>query len=244
MFTRPWALLPICMLLLFCIPAADAARISMPPGSFITRPVKDVEDLCLLIEGDKLVAARFSKHFGMSPAALTKYFRDNLKPSVSHAGKYVEFYIGKNGLIRVHSKTLKAGERILVAFNNQPIVHMKCGNPFTKVLPKPVIKVKSAVQSLPPPPVCTESPLSPPELAPVIGQVEPLEPVVLVLAQPPLELVSSRSASWILPAVVGGGALAGGNSSDEPIPEPAGLLALGIGIAGLALSGYRRMRRR
>lgn len=241
MCTRRTTLFLLLVLLIAFPAVAGAAKVVMPPGSFITEPVKDAEELARLVELDDLVARRYAKHFGMDAQDLAWYFRDNLKLStLNESGKFTMYYIAPDGRIVVHKKWLRAGTKIFVDFTGQPIMDVKCGNPFVKTLRKPAVKVKPIVKAMPEPP--------PPPTPPVeVAQVPPpVEPVEKVLPAAPMELlpaVTSSSKDWVLPVLVGGGMLAGGGggSSEDPVPEPGALLALGMG-AGALLFGYHRRR--
>jgi len=239
---RRFVELSLCSLLLL-FGSAEAAKAKMPPGSFLTKPVAGPSELADLVKQSKVVAQRYSKHFGMDPSSLAQYFHENVKIStLSKTGKYTVYFIAKDGKILQHKKRLKAGTKIFVAWNGHLILEGKCGNPVTKTLPKPPVKVTVAptVQELPttppPPPTAVVEPVQ------VAAEAPPPvpQPQVEVLAEPPIEL-----PSMLIPGLLAAGALgfAGGGRNEQPVPEPAGLLVLGLGGASLLIHCYKQRRR-
>lgn len=239
----------ILCLMFCCISAAHAAKVYMPPGSFFTKPVKDVNDICQLISQDQKVAARFSQHYGMSASELASYFRDNTKvTTLTKPTKFTEYFVSKyKGRIMSRVKQLAKGSRILVAFDGTPLVDLKCGNPFTKALPKPVAKVESSAIALEPEAPAPPAPVEVQQVAEAIAEPPPPipEPVSEVLALPPQEIsfipVLGRAA--LLIPLLGFGAL-GGSKQAPVVPEPSSLITLIVGGGSIVLARYRRMRRR
>ena len=245
MSTRTLAL--ILCLLLSCVVVADAAKLRTPPGSFLTKPVSDINGLCQLIQQDKVTAARLTKHFGMSTGQLVSYLRENAKISVlTGARRYPEYFVSTSGRVQVHTKYLTKGARLIVAFDGAPIMDLRCGNPMTKKLPKPVAKVIPSIveQVLPPPPPPVE------EVAAVVEETPPPpiveEPVSQVLALAPQEISFMpvvEKLGLLLP-LVGVGALQGSNEENPPVPEPSSWILLLMGTAGIAGRRYLSQRRR
>lgn len=95
-----------------------------------------------------------------------------------------------------------------------------------------------------PPPIIAALEATPPVIDP--------EPVVLIPAPEPTippQIVSGRSMDWTMPGIFGAGVLAAvlsgggraGSDAPVPVPEPGSLLAMIIGISGLA-AGIRRSK--
>lgn len=250
----------LCVLMLCRAPASVAAtaRVGMPPGSFLTKPVSNPEDLAKLIETDKRVAERYSRLFFMNAEKLAAYVRTNLRVGqLKSTQKFTTYYISKGDRILVHQKTFKAGRKMLFGPDGRPIMDLECGNPLVKALPQVVVQVKPVQQEIvlppppvEPPPVVTEPPVveTPVQEAPVIAQeLSVPEPQVEVLGVPPLEFSSAASllSKAILPGLLtAAAASAVFSGGDSPIPEPSGMLALGSCVVGLAMGVRFRSRRR
>jgi len=235
-------------LLFCCISAAQAAKLRTPPGSFFTKPVNDVNDVCQLISQDQKVAARFSQHYNMSASELVSYLRANAKVTVlAKTTRYTEYFVSKyKGRILSRVKQLTKGARILVALDGTPLMDLRCGNPFTKALPKPVTKVESETIALapetPPPP----APVEVQQVAQVTPAPPPPEPVSQVLSLPPQQIsfIPVLEKAALLIPLLGIGTLGGSKESPPVVPEPSSLITMVMGGGSILLSRYRRMRRR
>jgi hypothetical protein len=240
-------------MLLLMPSAVLAAKTSMPPGSFLTKPVATVADLAAVVRNDKLVGQRYSKHFGMQPEVLARYFEENLSvSSLSKKTTYTVYFIAKDGRIVSHRKTLRAGTKVFVNWNGEPVIDVKCGNPLTKTLvAKPVVKIdvpiiqiaEPVVELLPSTP--EETKLEQPVAEPV--QITQEEPKMMVAAEPPTELTSpvTRVAPLqylLVPGLLGAVGLlgGGGGGGGEPIPEPSSLLVLGFTCMGVLVRCFKR----
>ena len=231
---------------LCCIAGANAARLRTPPGAFLTKPVSDINGLCQLIQQDKVVAARFSKHFGITASQFVSYLRQNAKVSVlTGARRYPEYFISNSGRVQPHTKYLTKGARLIVAFDGAPIMDLRCGNPMTKKLPKPVAKVLPSVveQVLAPPPVeqlvavVEETPAPPPVLEEPVSQV-------LALAPQEISFMPVVEKLGLLLPLLGVGALRGQDEEKPPVPEPSSLMVLLMGGASIVGRRYLGARRR
>ena len=236
-------LLAMC-LLLCALPFAHAAK-SPAPGAYFTRPVSGVNDLCKLMQEDPKVAARFSKHFGMSTGDLCVYFKENLSlAKLPKNGRHTEYFIDVHGRMVSHIKYLNAGLPVLVTASGTPVIDMRCGNPMMKRLPKPVAKAAPKIEVKVAQQTQELLPVVVPEPIPIVTPPPPVEPVTQVLAQAPQEFSFAPAAiasgvAALLP-LLGGGAVSGHNTP-TPVPEPSSMLVLLSGITGLAAA--RRWRR-
>jgi hypothetical protein len=240
-------LMAVCLLI--CIPmVANAAPRTLPAGSFVTKSVDSTGELVSLMKNDRVTAQRFANHFGMSVAELTEYFQKHLKMSyLSEPGTYTIYYRSKRGGVATRTSILPRGERVFIAYDGTPIILVKCGNPLAKHLP---LYVKPVEQVLPPPPVpdVTEPVVAVPDPEPTHLSMEPVLVASLALpAEPIVEtavladvLSLTEIAPYVIPALLG--AVAVRSSNEPPVPEPTGLLALGLGASGAILTLRRRPR--
>ena len=236
-------------LLFCCISAAQAAKLRTPPGSFFTKPVNDVNDVCQLISQDKTVAARFSKHYGMSAPELVSYLRANTKvTTLTKTTRYTEYFVSKyNSRIMSRAKQLAKGARILVALDGTPLMDLRCGNPFGKLLPKPVTKVESETITLAPESPAPPAPVEVQQVAEATPPPPPApEPVSQVLSLPPQEIsfIPVLEKAALLIPLLGIGTLGGSKEAPPVVPEPSSLITMILGGGSILLSRYRRIRRR
>lgn len=253
--TRLVSTLTLICVLAACMVAAQAASTRMPYGSFLTRPVADADDLAQLLRQDRVVAQRFANHYGINNDAIADYIEKYGEViTLSKSKNYVEYFIDYSGRVRKHHKLLRPGTRILMV-RGTPMLDMRCGNPMNKTLPQVVEKVEPMVQETPPAPVPAAAPAEVVEMPQVIPEPEivappPVEPVVQVLAESPMEYPTAVAPSagiqelaLLLPGLVALGTLSGG-STETAVPEPSGLLTLGLGGAGFVLTCSRKLRKR
>jgi len=242
--TRLSSLLLFCMLVACVLPAVGATQ--MPYGSFITRPVSDINDLAQLIREDRVTAQRFADFYGISNDAFADYIEKYGKEiTVSKSASYLQYFIDHGGIVKKHHKIVRAGSKILV-INGTPVMDLRCGNPMVRSLPTIIEKVEPIVQETPAP----EQPAV--VLEPEVLQEPPPpapEPVVQVLSEQPMEYPTAiasnpvpKELAWLLPGLLGLGTLGGGG--ETAVPEPTGLMTLGLSGAGFVILCYRRHRSR
>jgi hypothetical protein len=238
---------------------------SVPAGSFLTKSVSNPEDLARLIETDKRVGQRYTRHFGMGVKEMADYVRKNLKVSqMKTSGTLTTYYITKGDRILVHKKSFKAGRKIFVTPDGKPAIDVCCGNPLVRSLPKIVVKVEPKKEEVIPPtpvveqpPVVAEIPTTPPQFETPVQEAPPVEvaslplpePEVAVLDLPPTEFSSAASllSSGIVPGLIAVGAASAvfggkGGGEEQPVPEPTGLIAMASGLTMFA-AGIRMRRR-
>ena len=236
-------LLLFCMLVVCVLPAVAATQ--MPYGSFLTRPVSDINDLAQLIREDRVTAQRFADFYGISNDAFADYIEKyGEEYTVRKSTSYLEYFIDR-GKVKKHHKIVRAGSKLLM-IKGEPVMDIHCGNPMARALPVIVEKVEPIVQETPAP--------EPPAvvLVPEVLQEPPPpapEPVVQVLSEQPMEYPTPiapspvpKELAWLLPGLLGLGTLGGGG--ETAVPEPTGLMTLGLSGAGFVILCYRRHRSR
>jgi hypothetical protein len=233
------------MLVACVLPAVAATQ--MPFGSFLTRPVSDINDLAQLIREDRVTAQRFADFYGIGNDALANYIEKyGEEYTVPRSTSYLEYFIDGGGRVRKHHKIVRAGSKVLM-IKGMAVMDLQCGNPMVRPLPTIVEKVEPIVQETPAP----EQPAV--VLEPEVFQEPPPppapEPVVQVLPQIPVEYptvavaLSITELAYLLPGLLGLGTL-GGGGTDTAVPEPTGLMTLGLSGAGFVILCYRRHRSR
>jgi hypothetical protein len=227
------------------LPATASIGKRTTPGSFVTRCVSSVDDLCTLVKRDPVVAKRFAKHFGVPTDRIVQYFRENLRVvSLRRGGKYKTFFVDKRGRIVPHSTYLLTGERVFVTRDGKPVLIAKCGNPVSKVLPS--VQENRAVAPIAQPELI--SPIA--EAGPAMGETVAMQPPTWEVAAMPIAelplmpaitpVLTKASSSALIPLLLGAGALIPSDHHHPVVPEPSSLLVLLVGLP--ALAGFARFR--
>ncbi|MHB0913394.1 MAG: hypothetical protein ACYC2Y_08105 [Armatimonadota bacterium] len=234
------AILAICALTL--ISAATFAE--PPPGAFLTDTAISTQGLIDVVRLDPIAAGRYARHFGMTPDEVLTYFRQNLTvKTLDEPGSYTVYYLDAKGRIRSRVSQIPAGEPVFMTRTGQPVLLVKCGNPLVTKLPKVPDMPKSEVAQVE----------AAPDMVVAAAPAEPIAIDVPIAAQPviPEEKVAGVMEQLLSPALgaVGeiGAALLGAvtfvpssSHTDEPVPEPTGLLVMASGIPALYFALKRR----
>ena len=216
-----------------------------PPGSYLVYRATTVGELRQQLATNKLVQARYSKHFGMSPQQFDKFIAANLQLVALKAPLLVEtWYINRFDKVTTRKKLLPTGTMVFATKTGEPVLTWSCGNPLrpdlpeikvkadtplqTKVLASPVETITSAIVTAPP--------------VPAIVSIAPVE------AAPALAFVSAPAVS--MPPLIAGlgalGALGGlvgfSKGPTYAVPEPSSIAVIGMGLS--LLPAICRLRRR
>jgi hypothetical protein len=156
------------LLLLYAVPTWSAP---MPRGSFLTQPVQSTWQLAQQVRTNPVVAARYEKHFGVSPSRFADYAQSQLRyQRLKSAGCYRVFFIRKDGSIGSNVRKLRKGTEVFMHVRTgKPVLLAECGNPMTTALPGYTAPTsqstnRPASETADPEPVepATETALSPP----------------------------------------------------------------------------------
>ena len=224
-------------------------------GSFLGAMVYTAPDLIYQLETHPAIAARYARHYHMTPANIIRYMKTNLVESyMPRTQVFKTYWVRRNGQIRTGQERLVKGTRVFALRNGQPVLKWVCGNPLTTSLPPVRTMAASTDMSFHSKMAPSEEMMVPSEPADVIIPTEappvmmtevPDEPIRFSSAALP-PAASSFSFPWLpiaaLPIIVGvthsGG---GGGSKPPPAPESSTLISFAA-IAGLG--AFMAMRRR
>lgn len=239
--------------------AVAIAAAQVPPNAFLNKPVKTHRSLMNQVRSDAAVLDRYVRHFAMTPAELFAYFEELKITQLRETGTYDVYAVPSSGVIRAKKRVLKRGEWVVSDPSGQPVLLLECGNPLTRGPKEPFVMTNvsdmlvAARPDLLPlavvPKTETETTLLTtmvmPDLSPIPVAPAPLEPTPM-----PREVATPSSEAEgpfgpvnglvsLLPAVYVIGAVNFGDGG-QPIPEPASLLALGLGFGTLLKLQRRR----
>lgn len=198
-------------------------------GAFLTDYAESVAQILSQVEGNRLTALRYAKHFGTEPTTVLLHFRNELSLITLPEAVEVDMYsIGPSRTIVSDRVVLKAGIKVFADRSGMPLLEFGSGNPLSsslspaRTLPKadpapqsperlvPAEAKQPATpgQELKPVTTAAEQPVAvttTSELTPIADTViQPVQPSVLEPvapgSPPPSVPAKSGLASWGLPA--------------------------------------------
>jgi hypothetical protein len=223
----------------------SATAVARPElNAFINKPANSVPELLAQIKADKVVADRFMRHFSMTKDEVIEYIGGLRLGTIKESGYFTIYSAPENGVLKAHVSYFKKGTPAFVDSDGNAILRTKCGNPFVRGPVKAYASVEPTVEggndSVS---VAVNSTTSTSVTTPVIDAKMPEIPAVVeTLPSGPLTLkqapttTSSASGFNVGGAIAGLGAAASfvnRGSGTAPVPEPASMIALGVGAVAL-----------
>lgn len=224
------------------IALASVASARPELNAFINRPANTIPELITQLRTDGVVMDRFMRHFSMTRSEVLAYVGSLRLGVIPKSAFYNVYSVPEDGRIKVHKSFFKAGTPAFVNAQGQPILRIKCGNPFVMgpsriahdYTPTPEESRSILVESTPAPPGF-EGPKPPPGYEIPISNA----PTPTLDADLPFE-TPNQPIGTAVAALVGLGAafsFAGSGRNDKPptpVPEPATILVVGAGVAAVA----------
>lgn len=209
-------------------------------NAFINKPANSIPELLAQIKSDKQVADRFMRHFSMSKEEVLEYVGSLHLGTLQTSGYYTIYSAPENGIIKAHISFFKKGTPAFVDADGSAILRVKCANPFVAGPNRPYAVSEPSVTDLSSMAlaVVPESSIKSDSLTASFTPPEPERPVIdtpITLRTSPTtsnpQVFSGNSFASILG--LGGAAVFVKHGSSNPVPEPASVLAISLGIGAL-----------
>jgi hypothetical protein len=209
-------------------------------NAFINKPANTIPELVSQIKTDRQVADRFMRHFSMGRDEVIEFVSALRLGTIQKSSYYTIYSAPENGVIKSHVSFFKKGTPAFVDADGNPILRVKCGNPFVGgpvrayATNDPTVEDVDAV-------VVGAGPVAMGEVGSVVK-----DPTVVAMTVPPVSVPTipisttsvptTNSGQGILGIISGLGAAASFvrvDNASSAVPEPASLAVLGLGAAAL-----------
>jgi hypothetical protein len=221
------------------------------PNAFLARPANSIGELVAQAEKEPAVMARYMRHFGMTRDEVVAYLKTLRKGEIAEDGAYLVYNTPESGEIRGRVIVYRKGTSVWVDKDGNYILKSSCGNPMVrgtdlgKTQPTETTALRSStdVRELiveQPPGISTTS-VTGTTVAPPIAEYD-----AIVIADMPPAMPEEAPQGLVIPPVLGliipftGAVMLGSEGGPEPIPEPASMIALGVGVTGYMAARKRR----
>lgn len=232
----------------FLVLGMVAAEARPPQNAYINRSVTSVSDLVLHVTTDKEVFSRYSRHFSMDRKELIEFLGDLRKTTLTKDGMFVVYNVPKSGVLRSKMRVLKKGTPVFADSKGTAVLMVVCGNPLTRGPKKdssvvsynePVTAIQTELEEVP---VAMESEYTETVATVIPPEYRPVDMVPSAVYTPPtvtgggsdIRILSGGFPWAILPAIGLIGAV-GGNNPPPPVPEPASIALLSMGVGAIVM---------
>ena len=207
-------------------------------NAFINKPANTIPELIAQIKSDKQVADRFMRHFSMTKEEVLEYVGSLHLGSLQKSDYYTIYSAPENGIIKCHIGFYKKGTPAFVDADGNPILRVKCANPFVGGPVKPYSKSEPSVSAggdvIPPTVDTVPSNDIFVDVPPTTTEFDVENPITLkttpVSSSP--NVFAGNSIASVLG--LGGAAIFVNRGHSTPTPEPASMLAVAVGVGLLA----------
>lgn len=233
-----------------------AAHGRMEPNSFLRQPAPTAPALMKQISTDAVVMDRYMRHFSMTESEVKNYFSTLRLDTLKAEGVYSVYNVPKSGELRARYFRLRKGTKVWVDITGEPVLKESCGNPMTKGPNRrkdEEVTLHDAEKPIRPSvaeedQVFVKNTLLEPEipmLLPDTPVVAEPPPIVTTTAEAPNVFAPSPQIPKILVLIppILAGTIRPKRNSPPPVPEPASVLVLAVGAAGVIARGVRGRRR-
>jgi len=210
-------------------------------NAFINKPANSVPELIAQIKSDKQVADRFMRHFSMTRDEVLEFVSSLHLGTLKESGYYTIYSAPDNGIIKAHISFFKKGTPAFVDADGNAILRVKCANPFVRGPVKAYTTSEANVTDSESTPAMAVMPGTAISEGPMVASFTPPNPPIPETATPiTLKTTPNNSApqsfspSSIASIIgIGGAASFIRRGSSNPVPEPASMLVMAIGVGAL-----------
>lgn len=225
-------------------------------NSFLNEKALSVAAVIHQFDTDPEVRDRFRRHYAMSDEEIRSYFASLRLAKVKNPGAFRVFGVADNGVIHATTQKLRKGAVVLVEVDGTLAMRMYCGNPMTlgpadvtapnDMDTELIDRTTVSVRELELPEQMSSAEFGPnEEMIPTVGPV-PDHPLPTTTTPTTTETGGEGPAD-----LTGGPALnplaflplffvaTPVHHGKTPIPEPASVVAVSLGLAGLVLRRRR-----
>ena len=219
----------------------SASALARPElNAFINKPANTIPELIAQIKTDRQVADRFMRHFSMGRDEVIEFVSRLRLGTIPKSSYFTIYSAPENGVLKSHVSFFKKGTPAFVDAEGNPILRVKCGNPFVGGPVRAYATNDPGVED-----VAAEKVGGEVELG-MVAAAAPVDPTVYTMTTPTVTIPSIPISTNTVPsvnsrgnvfgAVVGMGMAASfvqtGNTQ-VVVPEPATMAVLGLGAAAL-----------
>jgi hypothetical protein len=218
------------------------------PNSFLNKKADSHSALMSQIQNDDQVMNRFMRHFGMTRSEVVAYFNTLKLDTIKEDAVYLVYNVPESEEIRARAIFYKAGTKVWVDPQGNLVLKASCGNPMVRGTDSTTVNVQQTVaQSILEPNPTVPTPQG--SAADFVVNTLPTDVESSALAFPastPLDVLSTSSAgggfnpAFLVPAAAIPFIIRDGDNPPDVIPEPATMVALGVGAAALVARKRRQ----
>lgn len=208
----------------------------MPKNSYLIRPAKNMAQLIQQVQTEPVVMDRFTRHFSMTDSEVVSYFKTLRLGRLDQSGVFAIHGVPRNGKIHVTNQALRKGTLVWFDSAGQPALLEICGNPMT-LGPKRMTMANLVSPQTAPAEGDMVAMSTMPTAAPVPAVMTEMVPATPTTPTP-REVESVRvsgNRTNLLPLLIPAGLVAASlDGNSQPVPEPATMTALALGVGALA----------
>ena len=221
----------------------SASALARPElNAFINKPANTIPELISQIKSDRQVADRFMRHFSMGRDEVIEYVSGLRLGTIQKSSYYTIYSAPENGILKSHVSFFKKGTPAFVDAEGNPILRVKCGNPFVGGPVRAYATNDPSVEDVGATPVPGNVEMG------AVAAAAPVDPTVYAMTTPTVTIPSIPITTNTVPStnsrgtnifagIAGLGAAASfvqtGSNNPQAVPEPASMAVLGLGAAAL-----------